>query len=419
MKILIVSYIRNKEQVNKCLALLDILVSANNKVDLRLTGGKNILELFYSYKLISDDDLKSSNKYDIILAYNKAGLGKAKKYTDKNYLPLIYVISANEITREYPDDFRSISKILLLNDYGNAPQNILPRYLTELFYLPISLKSKREYKLQNKKKPVILIDIESGKNSSSLYQIVPTLNMLTNFDINLLLSSKTFPKVFNSNIKVIYRNESIAHDMTIKADIVIGNGNSIKVGVGSCKPCIVIGLRGYGGIVSKINFNIQYKSNFQGRIGGELGEYVPVKVLMDEIYDIIEQGDEKTNTVIYENYELLKSKYADTVNKLHNLLKREIKNHKILSGNLNVARVILSKGFGFVPFSKNHFTIINILTRQKHSIIEKEEFEIINLFRKGNIVEDALIESGYEEQPELFIEFVKELVNEKILIIDV
>ena len=418
MKILIASYIKNKEQANRCLALLDILGQDNNKVDLQLSAGKKILELFHNYKLITGDDLNSADKYDIILAYNKAGLNKAKKYAEKNQLPLIYLIGGNEITKEYPNDFRLISRILLLNDYDNSSKNILPNELTEILCLSINLKRKRNYKIQNRKKPVIFIDIESGKDISPLYQIVPTINALINCEVNILLSSKIFPKIFNPNIKVMHRDDAVAQELTTKTDIIIGSGKTIENGIGSCKPCIIIGSRGYGGIVAETNFTIQYKTNFQGRIGGELGEYIPEKLLMDDVLNILERGDEKVNMDVQENCDLLKQEYANTIKQLDNLLKKEIKQYKILSSNLHAVKLKLSGGFRFVPFSKTHSMLTNVLTRQNHSTIEKEEYEIINLFRNGKKVEDAIKESGYEEQPELFTEFVEELIKEKILVVD-
>ena len=398
--------------------MLDILGQDNNKVDLQLSAGKKILELFHNYKLITGDDLNSADKYDIILAYNKAGLNKAKKYAEKNQLPLIYLIGGNEITKEYPNDFRLISRIILLNDYGNSPKNILPKELMEILCLPINFKRRRRYKIENRKKPVILIDIESGKNIAPLYQIIPTINALTNCRVNILLPSKTFPKIFNPSVKVIRRDEAVARELTTKADIIIGSGKAIESGIGNCKPCIVTGIRGYGGIVSKINFNVQYKFNFQGRIGGELGEYIPGKLLMDDILDILERGGEKVNMDVQGNYDFVKHKYANTIKQLDNLLKKEIKQYKILSSNLHAVKLKLSGGFRFVPFSKTHSMLTNVLTRQNHSTIEKEEYEIINLFRNGKKVEDAIKESGYEEQPELFTEFVEELIKEKILVVD-
>ena len=418
MKILITSYLRNKQQVNTCIGLTEFLIKDNINIDLFLIAEKKFLQEFNGYNLITDNDLNSSNKYDVILTYNKSGLNKAKQYAEKNKIPLIYLFDATEITKQYPDDFRLISRITLLNDYANTSKNILPKQLTENLCLPINLKRRKSFKIQNKKKPIIFIDIESNKDSSTLYSIIPLFNVQTNWEIIILLPSKIFPKVFNPNINIIRRDSVIAQELTKKADIIIGSGKVIENGVGNCKPCIIIGSQGYGGIVTRTNFTLQYKSNFQGRIGGELDEYIPEKLLMGDILDTLERGDEKVDVDIQENYNLLKQEYANTIKQINNLLKKEIQQQKILSGNIHVAKLKHSGIFQFVPLSKTHFIVINIVTRHKHSIMEIEEYKIVELFRKGNKVKGALKKSGYAEQPELFIEFIEELVKEKILVLD-
>jgi hypothetical protein len=47
-------------------------------------------------------------------------------------------------------------------------------------------------------------------------------------------------------------------------------------------PTVVIGPRGYGSILSEKNIYEHVKWNFQGRIGGEIGEEIPYWILFDD-----------------------------------------------------------------------------------------------------------------------------------------
>ncbi|HBM16908.1 MAG TPA: hypothetical protein DD381_11265 [Lentisphaeria bacterium] len=420
MNILFSSHLINNKQVDVCNAFLRMLDFPGMHVDLLVHANKYFSNLSIGNRKVIDEDFKKTNKYDLILAFYKAGVKRVSKYAEKNQLPLVYVISATDIEKEYPDDLRLLAKVLILNDSFDYPKTIFPNKFVKELRLSTNLAEKTEFEFINKKQPKILVDIENSNSAfSSLYQIIPLLNSIIFCEITVLHSSARFPGVFNPNIKLIPRSKVFSEKMAREADIIIGSGRIIETGVGMCKPCIIVGERGFGGMLTTNKMEAQYRTFFQGRIGGEIGEYIPEKLFMSEISDLMELDNEAINAIVQENYRFLQEEYKRGKTELYNLLDSEIRRHKnVMSDDILYTKLKLSGTFQLILVSETDYALTNSLTRQRHSSIEKEEKEILELFSEGNAVSDALKKSGYKEEPEMFIEFTRELLKEKILEID-
>ena len=79
----------------------------------------------------------------------------------------------------------------------------------------------------------------------------------------------------------------------------------------------------------------------------------------------------------------------------------------------------LNRAFEFTPLKEEgQFALVDKTSKKVYCGFEEEETEIIKLFLKGCLVTEAMVASGYEQEPLLFKGFIKELVNDKILIAD-
>ena len=175
---------------------------------------------------------------------------------------------------------------------------------------------------------------------------------------------------------------------------------------------------GIGGIITPENFGLQNKNGFQGRVGAHLNEHLPGKLILEDVLDLLEWEQEKLNELVNGNWQLLKKENDRLQKQIGNLFENVVKGHQLLNGQIGKASLKLSGAFQVAPVSKEIFNLTDSLTRKVHSQIEKEEADIINLFKGGSTIRNAMMQSGYEEEPELFNDFVKELVNEKILVVD-
>ena len=285
--------------------------------------------------------------------------------------------------------------------------------------LPVVFSKAKSFEIKDKKRPKILINIEHRNiQYSPLYRIAPLLNTLANFEIKILPGHKALPKIFNPHISILNKCKANVEKPVGESDVVIGSGNGIRQAISLCKPCIVVGERGYGGTITPESFELQNKNGFQGRVGGHLNEHLPGKLILEDVLDLLEWEQEKVNELVNGNWQLLKKENDRLQKQIGNLFENVVKGHQLLNGQIGKASLKLSGAFQVAPVSKEIFNLTDSLTRKVHSQIEKEEADIINLFKGGSTIKNAMMQSGYEEEPELFNDFVKELVNEKILLVD-
>lgn len=281
----------------------------------------------------------------------------------------------------------------------------------------VAIPPFKKYRLINSNKPRILVIIHhQNLFFSPFYQIAPWLNKLLNFDIKVVSDNKALRKMLNPNIKAIAEKRAEMDQLMVETDIFLGSGDAALKAIALGKPMIIAGERGYGGLINKENFLVQYHNHFQGRIGGELGELIPEKLLMDNVLDLLEWGSERVNKMVKENHQLLKKESAKQEKTFLDFLQLTVNSHEQLKNDLWTMKLKLSGAWQLLPLTQDKYVLNNIQTGYVHSHFEKEEAEIIRLFGKGITVKKALTTSGYEEEPEMFTEFVQDLVHEKILV---
>ncbi len=283
--------------------------------------------------------------------------------------------------------------------------------------MSVAIPNIKKYRIDNPEKPKILV-IVSHQNTlfSPLYQLVPWLNKLLNFDIKVVSDNKALAKMLNPNVKVIAKKGTEIDQLISATDMVVGNGDAAQMAIALGKPVIVAGERGYGGLINPETFLLQYHNHFQGRIGGELGEFIPEKLLMDDILDLLEWGSERVNKIVKANHQLLKKESAKQEKAFLDFLQLTVNTHGQLTNGLWAMELKLSSAWQLLPLTQEKFILKNKQTGHVHSYFEKEEAEIILLFNKGIALKKALKASGYEEEPDLFAEFVQDLTHEKILV---
>ena len=419
MDILFSAHIKNREQAGISQAILEMLSSQQNKLVIFTGKNKYSKAIADKYESIRELTGLQRNPFDLILAYTPTGLQQLKPFARQSGIPIIHLINVQDIEQGYPNDLSPCSKIILLNAPNDYPGALFQKGLMVSVQLPLKLGDANCFEIKDRKTPRLLVCIENRNlEYTPLYRLVPLLNTLVNFKINILYGDKPLPHIFNSNINLLEKSKADVEKVFEESDIVIGSGNNARLAVSKCKPCIIAGEQGYGGIIDPESFELQHVNDFRGRLGGHLNEHLPEKLILEDILDLLEWDQEKVNEIVQANRQLLKKGNGRVQKQFSGLIEKVVKGHQLLNGQIACACLKLSGAFSIAPFSEGKYVLANAQTRQVHSHIEKEEAGIIRLFEAGSTVKEAMLKSGYEEEPGLFNRFVHELVNEKILVID-
>lgn len=203
MDILFSAHIKNTGQDNVVKAMLELLSNQKNKPVVFLKEDKYPNTVSKEYQSIHEPKQLPDNKYDLILAYNKVGLEQIKAFAGKSGTPVIYMVNASDIEKEYLDDTSKFSRIILLGPLQDFPQALLHKEVMVPLKLPVPICKTNSFGFKDKKRPKILIDIEHRNiQFSPLYRIALLLNTLPNFKIKIL-SSQALSKIFNSHIDIL------------------------------------------------------------------------------------------------------------------------------------------------------------------------------------------------------------------------
>lgn len=358
-----------------------------------------------------------SRFFDVVIAIGIKGFEKVKEFVRKEKLPLVYVVTNKNGTLRFPESFSLISHVVVSHK---------SQFLKSFFYngfvnvlsLPLVMPAGNTTYSLTGKVPVLLFvaTINMFKGPQAI-QMVRLINFLTGFKVKLVLPDP-FPNIFNSNTDAISINDVDIDTLVSGSDIVIGEGEIIEKAILFCKPAIIVGERGYGGILTKTSFTDQYKSAFQGRIGGGLEEHIPEKLIIDDILNVIDWGNDKVDGMVADNFNLLENTNKEISEQWNGLIKAVVEKHNAYALHPKRTKLKLNQAFKINKLSETSYVLSEVITRKYHSTVEREECDIIRMFQQGKVVEEALTEAGYDDEPEVFFSFIDELVKEKILITD-
>ena len=418
MHILFSIHITNKQNANTCNAVVNLLTKQGNTV---FVVGKQThhIKSLEKHEIHSVAASLKHERFDLALAYSASGIRQVKEIAREKGIPVVGLVDPNDFANKYIGANDAIDKILLLN-----PSVDYPRVLIQPdFIYPISLPeikiSSKNYQIKDTKRPCLLVVIEEETVLySPAFQLISGFNKLVNSRVTLVSGHRSIKSLINPNIKIISREKAGIEQLINQADIVIASGRTAEKAIAQNKPVIIAGERGYGGLLTGEQFEQQVQNQFQGRIGGEIGELIPERLLMNDLLDLLEWGNERVDAIVKQNRSFLKKKVAKEQATFIGILQETANRYNLLESNIGELNLRLSAAWQLVPLNKGKYLLSNARTGQVHSHFEAEEAAIIELFRESFPVKKALRESGYEEEPELFIDFIRDLLNEKILVID-
>lgn len=403
---------KNQEQTATCVAVATILKTIGKTMFLCKDFSEKTNTVLSSN--FDEYNYKNPASLSVVVAYTKLGLQQALSVVKQSNIPIVYILSSKEIETEYPN-IMLVNKILIFGNTENVPLKMFRKDIAEKVHLLPPYNKETNNNKNKKGITKILIDnTPFNMYYSPSYWLAPLCNVLTNIEVTILYKETPMLPLFNTNVVLKDKTKINITDTVLKNDLVIGSADIISQAIIAKKPCIVVGEQGYGGLITAQNMPMQCKCNFQGRVGGYIGEYIPEHLLQDDIRKLISLKVEEQKEFTEENKKVFLEICKEFSEKWTSILSEVIEQEKLTKDLINCS-LKLSSDFNLLPFPDDKFVLSYKETRQVHSNFGKEEASIILLFKKPIKVKDALEKSDYKEEKEMFLEFVQMLVNEKIL----
>jgi len=346
---------------------------------------------------------KCMTEYDVAISFGRRGYSNMCKYMGYRNIPHIYMLAQSDWMSEYIDS-QKYDHILSIMDsvYRMAPI-YLKNNVTKIglpFILPNAPLS--DYPGATSR---ILVNIS---DTDVLLNILPVLNGLHHNMPITIVGNYRFKNLFNPNIEYIHASID-TNDLIKKSSIIIGNGHTVLAGLLQCKPVVIVGCRGLGGLVTKENIATQYCAGFHGRVGAEKGEFVPAVLLEREIkkgLQFIDKRNEEQLAVV----SFLAQAYQRNVVCLNQLLMSVIKQKKE-SWTLLWEK---NPSFDYQRIGNNSYIVTNMDTNKMLFSIRYEECQIIEYFTEPATPQDVFNKSKYGNI-EAFREFIDQLIFHRIL----
>ncbi|WP_165825433.1 hypothetical protein [Pedobacter yonginense] len=188
---------------------------------------------------------------------------------------------------------------------------------------------------------------------------------------------------YNENINFYPLNSNESQNIT-DYDLFIGSDNGIARAIVMHVPAFVVGSHGLGGIVESENLEHYYRTGFKGRIGGILGEEVPVKLLEILFSDAIEKIElHNKNGLALVNPDKVEELFGDSneisIKKILDVLDYTIrKRHSILDPVIfDSLSIKVNSYIKSICYGQEHI-IINNITGRLIGTLNDDEYQIFS-----------------------------------------
>lgn len=335
--------------------------------------------------------------YDCIISYNYLKLKKSQYNC-----PKIWIGSINN----HECSIKDLIKIPPVFDahfsIDSSHTDLINNNVKKIFRRLFLISETSPVRSETRKQGIVNVLIDLN-NINYLLSILPSLNELTNIYFTILADSK-YKELINQNIQIKPKNKI---GRLSDYDIVIANQMTAVSAIMEGIKCIVIGDKGYGGIITENNIEDQYNIYFNGRMGGYINEIIPQEKLKEDILSIINNDSSFQEKITNKLINIKNSNLKKFIKLICDL----IDNYNWLNNSFEEVSLIQSKCYKFVKMDDT-WAIFDIYSRY-HFSIGREEYGIIKKFKKRSKVKDVINKTLIDKEEILC--FIMELFKYKIL----
>ncbi|WP_288733126.1 hypothetical protein [uncultured Parabacteroides sp.] len=253
------------------------------------------LSSHYQVHLLGDLFHESSSElrrsYDLILVQNSFSFVYYKKLL-KRYVkcPVLFIATTLDL-KSYVAPFENLFGILNMSGVPLSAWGIPEEIQLHLNYPVEKVANYYFYEQQPEFCRIVYCPTENSVQESDF----KLLTFLQKTNALLTIVSDGYQCLKNALppfVTIVPRNSWFSAYK--KAHLVVASGFDAMCAMALCKPCVILGDYGLGGVVTPDNYNNLESISFRGRKGGYWGELVPLDLLEVEIRNILVSNQEES-----------------------------------------------------------------------------------------------------------------------------
>lgn len=355
-----------------------------------------IQDLFFKTKILFvHADFLSKREYDFIGEFHSA-----KK--------ILFLGMINEMVFNIPNLYR-----VFTNNFQDVPLSHKPIFFEYLTFPAIEqlaiTKTKNAKILSNS----ISIGYIPSNSFYSLIQIIRFFNLHPKFRFNIYLNYSDYESLLKniSNENILFSDYCVDNLIKGNHDIFISSGPGISDLLFLERPILIVGSKGYGGLLSMKNFNQHIDCDFSGRIGGDENEPIPEQLLIKDIDECLKLYDEAPAT----GYNLFKYCLPIVKNKLAIKLRPiEVLVSTRIYNNFTSAVPLMDKAVKLVKLGSksDEYALLNgfnkIVLR-----LNNEDIKCLRYINGKNSFDDICTMTGVSDKSQIY-HFLDKLIDYKL-----
>ena len=250
----------------------------------------------------------AAEPFDIILTCSPTRLADALSLKHFHKVPVVGCFYKSELTRLYGNDFSEI-------DFSYILRDVDIRIMFPFFYSseeisvpwtasPDTRQATGAATALHACKKLLVGIHEIFHSNCTILKFFQQLNKLTQVDITIDSDAPNLQLAANPHIHVKPLGNRLEQAVA-ESDAVVGSGAAIAFAIRHNVPFAIVGERGYGGIPDNTNFQLYYRSFFQGRLGGKFDDPVPARLLDEDIRAMLEASADHAQFRAYAHNEIM------------------------------------------------------------------------------------------------------------------
>lgn len=396
MNILIIFEIQNKKERCAFKALVEIL---EQKYSLTLKSKVEIEGLDYE-------------QFSLVLIYNVIFPISILCNLERINIPKFLICEEIKIYNSFISYSNVYDKVILIKDPLINTKCYLSSNSFEYITYPYRLI---ENSITSKnRQPQITVALDGSLSNELLIKIAPALNYFGGYDIQVISKQDSYSKITNDNIKILNLKNWL--QSIEEADLVIGDQYTALQAILIKKPVIVVGDCGFGGFVIPEIIIRQCNSFFSGRVGGEIGEYIPTKLLVDDIENVMEMEGEEKSIILESNRKYLINEHLELSKKINSLINKTLNEYKLQRDNIFECSLILSSDLSVIKVKEGEYIVYQPELYYIHSVIDDVCFKIIECFKEGDVVSNVYLKQKNNKNKIEYERRIAELIQKDILV---